>query len=47
MFNKLFRRNRTAVATEQQQLDALRYANADNPLMQLHCDRMQTALNAR
>lgn len=31
---------------EQQKLDCLRYLNADNPLMQLHCDRMQTALDA-
>jgi hypothetical protein len=51
MFNKLFRRSaktaaRTA-ASEQLKLDVLRYNNADNQLMQLHCDRMQVALDAQ
>lgn len=48
MFNKLFRRNRAAasVAAEQQMLDTMRYNNAGDPLMQLHCDRMQVVLDA-
>jgi hypothetical protein len=37
----------TTTATEQQKLDQLRYDNAANQLMQLHCDRMQTAMDAR
>lgn len=49
MFTKLFRR--TAVAqlireTEQLTLDQLRYDNANNQLMQLHLDRMQSAMEA-
>jgi hypothetical protein len=46
MFFKLFRAAKS-IPTEQQKLDALRYQNADNPLMQLHCDRMQAALTKR
>lgn len=49
MFN-IFRRNNNGVliiADEQHKLDSLRYENANNPLMQLHCDRMQAALDAR
>lgn len=50
MFTKLFRRlsqrNHTGLS-EQRRLDILRYTNADNQLMQLHCDRMQSALKSR
>jgi hypothetical protein len=49
MFNKLFRRtkkNALVRKTEQQILDLERYNNAGNQLMQLHLDRMQTALNS-
>jgi len=51
MFAKFLRRNRNQSVrmpeTEQQLLDFLRYNNANSPLMQLHLDRMQTALDAR
>lgn len=50
MFNKLFRRNAqitNMIETEQLMLDTLRFRNADNPLMQLHLDRMQVALDSR
>lgn len=50
MFAKFLRRNRhqtvSTIETEQQKLDNLRYNHAANPLMQLHLDRMQTALEA-
>ena len=48
MFTKLLRRkSKTARIFEAQQheLDCLRYLHADNPLMQLHLDRIQTALD--
>lgn len=48
MFNKLFRRNTQTVPVvnlDQLNLDILRTAFADDQRMQLHCDRMQTALN--
>lgn len=48
MFNltRRFRHQTVAVIEdEQMQLDAMRYNNANDPLMQLHLDRMQTALN--
>jgi hypothetical protein len=47
MFNKLFRRNQTVpmVDLEQLDLDILRNSYADYPSLQLHFDRMQTALN--
>lgn len=47
MFAKFFRRTAIAqliVETEQLTLDTLRYNNADNQLMQLHLDRMQSAM---
>lgn len=48
MFNKFFRRFQTVnpVDDQQHKLDCLRVQHADNPLMQLHLDRMQTALDA-
>lgn len=50
MFTKLFRRHAQivpAVNLDQLDLDILRINYADDQSMQLHCDRMQTALNAR
>lgn len=49
MFTKLRRRHAQFVAPvdlEQLDLDILRITYADDPIMQLHFDRMQTALNA-
>lgn len=51
MFTKLFRRAHIAYpitdqVAEQLVLDAMRYNNAGCPLMQLHLDRMQSALDA-
>jgi len=40
------RRVNAAVDLPQLQLDNLRYHNAGNQMMQLHLDRMQTALDA-
>lgn len=48
MFTKLFRRPTQTVPTvdlEQLDLDLLRITYANDPLMQLHFDRAQTALN--
>lgn len=51
MFKKIFRRTQTQfylhLPLEEQQrvLDSLRYNHADDQLMQLHLDRMQTVLN--
>lgn len=46
MFNFAARRAARKHAQEQLKLDTLRYHNADNQLMQLHCDRMQVALDS-
>ncbi len=48
MFNKLRRRHQTVSFEESQQiaLDVLRVQYADDQWMQLHLDRMQTALGA-
>lgn len=48
MFNKLFRRNQNTnpFATEQHKLDTLRINFPSDQLMQLHCDRMQSILDA-
>lgn len=52
MFTKLFNplrfgSVRKPVKNEQQTLDKLRITYEFNPAMQLHFDRMQTALNAQ
>lgn len=53
MFHKLFNRKPANIAypitdevAKQLELDALRYNYRNDPLMQLHFDRMQTALSA-
>lgn len=50
MFRNIFRRQTKAdfaLDAEQASLDALRWIYRDVPTMQLHFDRMQTALDAK
>lgn len=50
MLKNIFRRQTKAdfaIDAEQASLDALRWIYRDVPMMQLHCDRMQAALDAK